>query len=291
MRTYCRATAATSASTTSRKCLTTSPFLLDRYLTVALRVADMAIGNPDAVETARSYPIPFDVTQTHHFEGMPIGTRGGTKVRHNFPADGEYVFSGRLFRGVEEGLFGVEGHDRPDEFLVLVDGQTVFSSEIAGKEDHELAVEEGVEHRRVLDRRAFDLAADSDQGRTARGHVHVARANHARAELLAAVHSRVDGDPQSVGPAAARERRDRRPAPVSGISDTPSRKRLFVCHPAAPAEEPACAKEIFSKLARARSGVPVTEPTSQDRSRSTTTRARRAATSTTAFAPPLPARS
>jgi hypothetical protein len=96
--------------------LTTSPFLLERYLTVALRVADMAVGNPDAVVTATPYRIPFDLTQNQHLEGLPLGTRGGLKVHHTFPADGEYVLSGRLYRGVEEGLFGIEGHDRPHEF-------------------------------------------------------------------------------------------------------------------------------------------------------------------------------
>ena len=63
---------------------------------------------------------------------------------HTFPADGEYVFSGRLVRGVEEGLFGVEGHDRPHEFLILVDGKTVFSAEVGGAELHELSVAEGI---------------------------------------------------------------------------------------------------------------------------------------------------
>ena len=124
--------------------LTTSPFLLERYLTVALRVADMAIGNPEAAVTAKSYRIPFELTQNKHLEGLPLGTRGGTKVRHTFPADGEYVLSGRLVRGVEEGYHGIEGHDRPHEFLILVDGKTVYSSEIAGKEDHELSVTEGI---------------------------------------------------------------------------------------------------------------------------------------------------
>lgn len=89
--------------------LRTSPLLLERYLTVALRVADMAIGNPEAVVTATPYLIPFELTQDKHLDGMPLGTRGGTVANHIFPADGEYVFSGRLVRGVEEGYFGKIG--------------------------------------------------------------------------------------------------------------------------------------------------------------------------------------
>ncbi len=93
--------------------------------------------------------MPFDTTQDYHLEGLPIGTRGGLVVHHNFPADGEYVLSGRLVRGVEEGYHGVEGHDRPHEFLVLVDGQMVYTSEVGTKEDHELSVAEGHQRRGV----------------------------------------------------------------------------------------------------------------------------------------------
>ena len=88
--------------------------------------------------------VTFDITQDYHLEGLPIGSRGGMVVRHNFPADGEYVFSGRLVRGVAEGYHGVEGHDRPHEFRVLVDGKTVFTSEVGTKEDHELSIAEGI---------------------------------------------------------------------------------------------------------------------------------------------------
>src|SRR5690606_19163844 len=124
--------------------LSTSPMLLERYLTVALRVADLAVGNPEAVVTATTYPIPMDVTQDYHLNGLPLGTRGGVAVKHTFPADAEYVLAGRLIRGVEEGLFGIEGHGIPHEFLVLVDGEQVYSAMIGGKEDHELSVEEGI---------------------------------------------------------------------------------------------------------------------------------------------------
>ena len=239
--------------------LTTSPFLLDRYLTVALRVADMAIGNPAAVETAKSFPIPFDLTQDHHLEGLPLGTRGGTKVEHIFPADGEYVFSGRLFRGVEEGLFGIEGHDRPNEFLVLVDGKTVFSSDIAGKADHELAVAEGV-----------NTVGFSIDERLTSPPIPITAGPH---EVVFTWRERANQEQNSWQPArrASMEIHNpsglprlenvviQGPTNVTGVSDTPSRDIVFVCHPKAPADEPACAKEILSKLARRAFRRPVTQ--------------------------------
>ena len=51
-------------------------------------------------------------------EGLPLGTRGGIVVQHNFPADADYVLSGRLLRTVAEGYVGVEGHDTPHEFVI-----------------------------------------------------------------------------------------------------------------------------------------------------------------------------
>jgi hypothetical protein len=48
------------------------------------------------------------------------------------------------------------------------------------------------------------------------------------------------------------------PHGVTGVSDTPSRARVFVCRPTSETEEPACAAEILSKLARQAFRRPVT---------------------------------
>jgi hypothetical protein len=230
--------------------LTTSPFLLERYLTVALRVADMAIGNPEAVVTATSYRLPFELTQDKHLEGMPLGTRGGTTVRHIFPADGEYVLSGRLIRGVEEGYFGIEGHDRPHEFLILVDGKTVFSSEVGGKEHHELSVAEGINVAQV----ATDEKMTSPPIRVTAGPHDVAFTWRER--------STAEQNAWEPGLRASLEVHNPSGMPrlengviegpynATGVSDTPSREKIFVCRPATEADEPACATEILSQLAR-----------------------------------------
>jgi len=49
------------------------------------------------------------------------------------------------------------------------------------------------------------------------------------------------------------------PFNTTGVSETSSRKRLFVCRPARPQEESACAKRIVSTLARRAYRRPVTE--------------------------------
>jgi hypothetical protein len=137
--------------------LTTSPLLLERYLTAALRVADLAVGDAGAEPGMATYEISTVVTQDQHVEGLPLGTRGGIVVPHTFPADGEYIFSGRLLDTVAEGLAGVEGHDTPHVFVVTVDGKQVFSSPIAGAEDHNAQKANISVPREEFDRRMTSL--------------------------------------------------------------------------------------------------------------------------------------
>ena len=230
--------------------LTTSPLLLERYLTVALRVADMAVGNPDAAVTATAYRIPFELTQDKHLDGMPLGTRGGTRISHTFPADAEYVFSGRLVRGVEEGLFGVEGHDRPHEFLVLVDGKTVFTAEIGGAELHELSVAEGIN----VAQESVNAAMTSPPIPVTAGPHEVAftwRERSAREQNSWEPGLRASLEAHN--PSGMPRLEDgvvEGPYNVTGVSDTPTRERLFVCRPASAAEESACAEQVLSTLAR-----------------------------------------
>jgi hypothetical protein len=230
--------------------LRTSPLLLERYLAVGLRVADMAIGNANAPVGSTSYHIPFDTTQDYHLDGLPLGTRGGVAVRHNFPADGEYVFSARLVRGVEEGYHGVEGHDRPHEFLVLVDGQIVHTAEVGTKEDHETSVAEG-----------FNIAGFAVDAKMASAHIPVTAGPHEVAFTWREQRSREQNawEPglratlEIHNPAGMPRIEDGRiegPYNVSGVSDTPSRQKIFTCRPTAASEEQACAEKIVTAMAQ-----------------------------------------
>jgi hypothetical protein len=237
--------------------LTTSPMLLERYLTVALRVADYAVGNPEAVATAASYRIPVEVTQDRHLDGLPLGTRGGQRVTHYFPADAEYVFSGRLVRGVEEGLFGIEGHDIPHDFLVMVDGETVYESQIGGRELHELSVAEGI-----------NVAQDSVDSSLTSPPIAVTAGPH---EVVFSWRERSAAmqDVWEPGLRASLEAHNPSGMPrlefgvvegpynVTGVSDTATRAAIFTCRPDSAAEELPCAEEIVARLSRAAFRRPV----------------------------------
>ena len=238
--------------------LRTSPLLLERYLTVALRVADMAVGNPEAVVTATSYRIPFELTQNYHLDGLPLGTRGGIKVTHTFPADGEYVLSGQLVRGVEEGLFGIEGHDRPHEFLIMVDGKVVHTAEVGGKDDHELSVSEGIN---VAQEAVHEKMRSAPVGITAGPHEVVFTWKERTTREQNSWEPGLRASLEAHNPSGMPRLEDgtiEGPFTITGVSETPSRERIFVCRPGSEAEEQACAEQIMSSLARRAFRRPVT---------------------------------
>src|SRR5215467_12911619 len=72
--------------------LTVSPAFLEQYIKAARVVARMAVGKPVADLVKASFPPPSPATgnQDSYVDGMPLGTRGGTRFEYTFPADGEY---------------------------------------------------------------------------------------------------------------------------------------------------------------------------------------------------------
>jgi len=85
--------------------LSMSPLLLERYLKVARRVSELATGTGDASPIVETFPAR--ATQAAwQGEGMPIGTRGGIRVTHYFPRDGDYDLRAFL---VKESLTPLEG--------------------------------------------------------------------------------------------------------------------------------------------------------------------------------------
>src|SRR5215471_10881239 len=70
--------------------LTVSPAFLEQYVKAARVVARMAVGEPVAGLVKASFPPPATGDQDRYVDGMPLGTRGGTRFEYTFPADGEY---------------------------------------------------------------------------------------------------------------------------------------------------------------------------------------------------------
>ena len=92
-----------------------SPALIQGYTTAAMKVSRAAVGDLTATETAAVYRAPAKLAQDKHLEGMPLGTRGGMRVEHNFPLDAEYSV---VIRGG-----GGFGRDPNILFDITLDGQ------------------------------------------------------------------------------------------------------------------------------------------------------------------------
>ncbi len=233
--------------------LKTSPMLLDRYVTAAQRISTLAVGNPKALPGASEYSVSREFSQNAYIEGLPLGTRGGTVVRHIFPADGEYKLAARLFRGVEEGYTGVEGNDTPHTFVITIDGEEVFATTIGGPKDHEEQGKSLTEWQPVVDARMTTrvkvTAGPHDVGFTWRE----------RPAEKQDVWQPALRDSQEIhmvgGLPKIRTAMIEGPYNVTGVSETASRDRIFVCRPDGKGEsdaknEASCAERIFTNLTR-----------------------------------------
>ena len=70
-----------------------------------------------------TYTVKGDLSQNQTLEGQPLGTRGGTTIRHNFPVDGEYLIRLSLLKLSFGQVFG-EGAEG-EELEVTLNGQRV----------------------------------------------------------------------------------------------------------------------------------------------------------------------
>jgi hypothetical protein len=99
-----------------------SPTLLERYLTAAQKVSRLAIGTPPPAPVTDYYRLSDDLRQDAHLGAQPLGTRGGTTIRHIFPLDGEYVIKPRLARDLNE---SVPLYLEPQTLEVSLDGERI----------------------------------------------------------------------------------------------------------------------------------------------------------------------
>ena len=236
--------------------LKTSPLLLEAYVNAAQRVAAMAVGDPQVRPGMTEHLISREFSQNGYIDGLPLGTIGGTVIRHVFPADGEYNLMGRLIRGVEEGYSGLEGNDVPYTFVVTIDGAEVYSAPVGGPKDHEVQAADMNAARVLVDKRmtgrARVTAGPHDVGFTWRERPFVLQDVWEPARRDSQEIHNISGNPK------LRTVAIEGPYNVRGISEGPSRRLLYVCHPASAAEETACATKILTNLAKRAYRRPVT---------------------------------
>jgi hypothetical protein len=202
--------------------LSVSPALMQAYVTAAAKISRLAVGDPTISADITTYVAPRGMSQAEHRENLPLGTRGGLTVQHIFPLDAEYEFRVGRAGG---GLFGLPPVGTDDSVEITLNGERI----------------------RVLDRNARGpLRLKIPAGPQTIGVAVLRKSNARGVDDLFSEHAASAGVTNLV---------INGPLNPTGPGDTPSRRKIFVCH----TEDQTCARTILSKLATRALRRPVTE--------------------------------
>jgi hypothetical protein len=245
---------------------------LERYMSVARQVTRLATGLPPTSPGLERFEIPLHVLQNdRQSEDLPLGSRGGIAIHHDFPVDAEYLIKVRLQRQYQDYLKGVGW---PQKLDVRLDGKLLKRFTVGG----------GAQGRAA----ATSYAGDGEPGFAGdpEWEKYMQLTGDAGLELRVPVHA----GPHIVGVTFVRELWEPEGLPqplqrgrviaddnvymdyanvgsvqIGGpygapwpAKDTPSRRAIFVCQPPTVSEERACATTILSKIARLAYRRPVT---------------------------------
>ncbi len=233
-----------------------SPSFLEQYITATRQVATQAVGNPTPKFANVFHELPNrnigfaggNGSARNHIDGFPLGTRGGMKFTHFFPADGEYRFS---ILDIDAGLYP-RGMETAATMVILVDGKEVNRVEIGGPEDLAIATRDGVVGGDVILAKIAGLSADVEVGTHEVIVTFIERSWGASNNATG--NGRVTGMP-IVGLGVEVEG----PYNPTGLSMSDSRKKIMVCQPKEIAEERTCAENIARNLATKAFRRPITD--------------------------------
>jgi mono/diheme cytochrome c family protein len=226
-----------------------SPTLMQAYLTAAAEVSRLAVGDPSATAREATYPVSRWTSQREHVGGAPYGTRGGVSVVHTFPADGDYRFRVSFYHETTGALYGngraaLHTAAAPEQIEISIDGDRVA----------------------LLDLDRWMSTSDPDGVNLRTDAIAVTAGPH---RISAAFLRRFEGPAQDLisplewslastsiadayGFTTLPHLRDMAitgPFTATGVSQTPSREKIFTCHPNTGPQQMVCAREIVSRLA------------------------------------------
>jgi uncharacterized protein DUF1592/uncharacterized protein DUF1588/uncharacterized protein DUF1585/uncharacterized protein DUF1587/uncharacterized protein DUF1595 len=222
---------------------TFSPTLMEGYLRAAARISTLAVGDRNASPTEATFKVPRTQSQMKHIDGTPWGTRGGIVVTHTFPADGEYTFRIMLHGTPTGQLFGSVA-SRSEQIEVSIDGERVALLDIDYKISEtdknglnlttpRIHVKAGPQKIAAAFIQKFDGVADDL----------VAPIDYTLADTEYGDNAGIFILPH------VRDFSITGPYRVTGVSDTPSRHKIFICRPTSQADEIPCARRIIAALA------------------------------------------
>jgi len=217
--------------------LSTSPALLDRYMSAARRISRLAVGDLTLKPVEEIYDAKRDPVKGARNEqlneDLPFDSRAGMTVAHYFPLDAEYVFKIRL-TGAQPG----EGAE--------IDPYQVRVAVKAGL--HTVGVtspRENLKAERDAPPGPFDGRGGAPTPIPWPVDLRLGGARVKRFDVRGPV---PDVSKLIIGG----------PYQATGRGETASRRAIFVCRPERPAQESACARTILTKLAHRAFRRPVT---------------------------------
>jgi hypothetical protein len=230
-----------------------SATLMDSYMRAATMVSRMAVGYEDAGPSESQYMVSRWDSQWDHAPGTPMGTRGGTSVIHNFPADGEYVFKVQFHNEttgiiIGDGHNALHTHEQPEQLEISIDGERAAMIEI----DRWMNVEDLTDGPNGVSRQTGRVFVRAGPHRVSAAFLQRWEGGHP--DLItphewSIVSTSVAGEYGNVFVPHLRDLVVSGPFKVTGISDTPIRRRIFSCRPLTEAEVQPCASQIISTLA------------------------------------------
>jgi hypothetical protein len=244
--------------------LQVSPAFINQYVSAAREIARQALGDAEAPPVTTTYGdienmvislpprgAPGTGRQQHHIEGMPFGTRGGFSVKHTFPVDGEYeltIGDMALAREVPKMEF-------ENTVIALLDGKEIYRTNIGGEPDHKAIdqlLEPAVEQ---INGRLRKIRFKATAGQHELAVTFVQRSYAESDERIRT--TALEGGQERIQAAHALQIRG--PLKVTGMSESVSRKKIFICRPQGSAGETPCARKIVSDFARRAFRRPVTD--------------------------------
>lgn len=221
-----------------------SPALLQGYLRAASQISRLAIGDRAAAPTSATYRVPATESQMRTVPGAPFGSRGGVSVMHHFPADGTYTFSLTMVRSVSGELFG-------NTAILMAGKNELIEVLINGERAAVLEVDKGMGDEAVngLTVKTAPLYVKAGPQR-----ISAAFVPHAVGpvdDLIAPIDQTLIDTRigTGFGVTALPHLQDMTiagPLQVTGVSETPSRKKIFSCRPTTSEER--CATQIVQEI-------------------------------------------
>ena len=248
--------------------LALSPLSVERYVSAAHKIAELAVGATPRGASINTYEVPLNLIQDDRLsEELPFGSRGGAAIEHMFPVDGEYRITLNLQTNYVD---FVRGYDQSHEVELSLDGQHLetfafggdapgtpapysYAGNIRGNDDWE-------EFMMAFAEEGFEIQVNVKAGPRVIGATfprEMWENEGIQQPRLFGYHLAVTELPDA-NPAVDSIQIEG-PLSVDGPGDTPSRRRIFSCLPANLDEEPACAQQILSSLARRAYRRPVSE--------------------------------